>query len=288
MYDLRALQLKEVEILQAVHDVCEKLGIEYMIHYGTLIGAVRHKGFIPWDDDIDIVMTWENYDRFIEEAPKLLPENLMLQHYKYEHDCPNVFAKVRDKNTCFLQPEHVDLDICQGVFIDIFPVTRIKEDEKSKKQEMKREDRFSIINKCLDKAFIGTIVRKKSILIAKLLHFHYAQGPFRIRDRAKFLAKEETRLRTLSQNGYSHTYIFGAYCPYNVFTERALYDFEGHKFYGPKDFDTALRTYYGDYMIIPPKEKQVTHKPLFVDLERGYTFAEIQDKLSSGFKKQLK
>ena len=257
MYDLRALQLKEVEILQAVHDCCDKLGIEYMIHYGTLIGAVRHKGFIPWDDDIDIVMTWENYDRFINEAPAILPENLKIQHWKFEPDCPNVFAKVRDANTCFVQAEHVDLDICQGVFIDIFPITRIKDDPGSKKREMKREDRFSIINKCLDRAFLDT---------------------------AKFIAKEENRMRTLSSKGYDNTYIFGAYCPYAVFTQRELFDFEGHKFYGPKDYDTALRTYYGDYMIIPPKEKQITHAPLFVDLERGYTLAEIKQILSSNAK----
>ena len=281
MYDLRALQLKEVEILQSVHDCCDKLGIEYMIHYGTLIGAVRHKGFIPWDDDIDIVMTWENYDRFINEAPAILPENLKIQHWKFEPDCPNVFAKVRDANTCFVQAEHVDLDICQGVFIDIFPITRIKDDPASRKREMKREDRFSIINKCLDKAFLGTIVRKKSKLIAKFLHAFFAKGPFKIRNRAQFIAKEENRMRDLSSNGYDNTYIFGAYCPYAVFTERELFDFEGHKFYGPKDYDTALRTYYGDYMIIPPKEQQITHAPLFVDLERGYNRAEIKSILSN-------
>ena len=129
MDDLRALQLKELELFQAVHDACEKLGIEYMMHFGTLLGAVRHKGYIPWDDDIDIVMTWENFDRFVELAPSVLSENLKIQHWKYEKECPNVFIKVRDANTCFLQAEHVDLDICHGIFLDIFPITRIKEDD---------------------------------------------------------------------------------------------------------------------------------------------------------------
>lgn len=83
-YDLKALQAKEIEILQAVHDACEKLGIEYTIGHGTLIGAVRHKGFIPWDDDIDICMTRDNYDVFIREGQKYLPPNLRIQHVLLE------------------------------------------------------------------------------------------------------------------------------------------------------------------------------------------------------------
>ena len=278
MFDLRALQLKELDILLAVHEACEKLGIEYMIQFGTLLGAVRHKGFIPWDDDIDIVMTIDNYDRFIKEAPAVLPDNLIIQHWSTDPNCPNIFAKVRDKNTTFLHKEHIDLDICQGVFIDIFPITRLKEGKRSIKREKRLRYRFNLINECLDIAYVNNMDSKKKRFVGKLIHNFFTKGPFKIKDRSKFIAKEENRKRILDKKGYTFTYNG----PYELYTERALYDFEGHKLYGPKDYDGALSYEFRDYMTIPPKEKQVTHAPLFVDLEHGYNRDEIREMIKSG------
>ena len=278
MYDLRALQLKELDILLAVHEACDKLGIEYMIQFGTLLGAVRHKGFIPWDDDIDIVMTIDNYDRFIKEAPAVLPDNLIIQHWSTDPNCPNIFAKVRDKNTTFLHKEHIDLDICQGVFIDIFPITRIKEGKRSVKREKRLRYRFNLINECLDIAYVNNMDSGKKRFVGKIIHNFFTKGPFKIKDRSKFIAKEENRKRILDKKGYTFTYNG----PYELYTERALYDFEGHKLYGPKDFDGALKYEFRDYMTIPPKEKQITHEPLFVDLEHGYNRDEIREMIKSG------
>ncbi len=156
MYDLRGLQMKELDIMQAVHDACEKLGIEYFICFGTLIGAIRHKGFIPWDDDIDIMMTYENYDRFIKEAPAVLPPNLKLAHWSCEKNCPRLILKVKDVNTTFLHEELVDVDINHGVAIDIFPLLRVK-DKEALQKELKKEERFSAINRCLDQSFVNTV-----------------------------------------------------------------------------------------------------------------------------------
>ena len=282
MYDLRGLQMKELEIMQAVHDACEKLGIEYFICFGTFIGAIRHKGFIPWDDDIDIMMNYENYDRFIKEAPAVLPPNLKLSHWSCEKNCPRLILKVKDINTTFLHEELLDVDVSHGVAIDIFPILRVK-DKESLKEELKKEERFSAINRCLDQSFVDTVKRKSSIRKAKLLHFVFAKSPFKIRDRAKFLAKEEDRRRKLSATpGNDFTYVDNCTGPYSFYEERALYEFEGHYFYGPKDYDTVLTRHYGDYMKIPPKEKQRTHKPLFVDLEHGYTRDEILEMIKSG------
>lgn len=282
MYDLRGLQMKELEIMQAVHDACEKLNIEYFICFGTLIGAIRHKGFIPWDDDIDIMMTYENYDRFIKEAPSVLPPNLKLQHWSTEKNCPRLVLKVKDVNTTFLHEELLDVDISYGVAMDIFPLLRVK-DKKALKKELMKEERFSAINRFLDSSFVDTVVRKSSIRKARFLHFVYAKSPFKIKDRAKFLAKEEDRRRKLSATpGNDFTYIDNCTGPYSMFTERALYQFEDRMFYGPKDYDKVLKLHYGDYMKIPPKEDQRTHKPLFVDLEHGYTKAEILDMIASG------
>ncbi len=285
MYDLKALQAKEIEILQAIHDACEKMGIEYVIMHGTLLGAVRHKGFIPWDDDIDICMVRDSYDTFIREGHKYLPENLKIQHVSHEKACPNIFAKVRDCNTTFLHAEHVDLGINQGVFIDIFPVDRIKSSRFGITSEYYRKRFFNVINECFDLAYVKTIKRPMSKAIGYFVHYVINRGIMRGVDRSRFILREEDRRRRLHNRGDDCTFI-SIYKKitgkYSLFTERALYDFDGHKFYGPKNYDEVLSILYGDYMKVPPKEQQITHKPLFVDLERGYSKEEIDKMIAEG------
>ena len=279
MYDLKALQLKEIEILQAVHDACEEMNIEYTIGHGTLIGAIRHKGFIPWDDDIDISMTRDSYDKFIQNGQKYLPDNLHIQHAMIEKECPNIFAKVRDCNTTFLQEEHVDLGINQGVFIDIFPVDRIRSGRFNVAVEHFRRQLFFNINECYDMSFVKTIKRPMSKVAGYILHYLIVRGLLRGVKRERFILNEENRRRKLHQRGDDCTFvsifkkIIG---PYSLYTDRVLYEFNGYKFYGPKNYDYILKKLYGDYMAIPPKEKQITHKPLFVDLEKGYSKEEIR------------
>ncbi len=284
MYDLKALQEKEIEILQAVHNACEALGIEYTIGHGTLIGAVRHKGFIPWDDDMDICMTRENYDTFIEKGQEYLPENLKIQHVSLEDSCPNIFGKVRNCDTTFLHAEHVDLDINQGVFIDIFPVDKIKSGKLSTALEHFRRQTFAIINECYDMAYIKTIKRPLSKIIGYFVHYVIIKCIMRHVNRCDFILREEGRRRKLHQRGDNCTFISiyrNVTGPYSLFTERILYDFDGHKFYGPKNYDAILSKLYGDYMVIPEKEKQITHKPLFVDLNRGYSKSELDQILAN-------
>ena len=280
MYDLKALQNKELDILQSVHDVCMSLGIEYTIGHGTLLGAVRHGGFIPWDDDIDISMTRDNYDRFIQEGPKYLPANLKIQHAVYEKDCPNIFAKVRDCNTTFLHQEHIDLNINQGVFIDIFPVDRIKPGKIAILSEYYRRRLFNTINECYDLAYIKSIHRPLSRVIGYILHYVLIHGCMFWIDRNRFILKEDNRRRKLHQRGGDCTFISiyrNITGSFSLYTETSLFSFDKHQFLGPKNYDTLLRKLYGDYMKIPPKEQQITHQPLFVDLERGYTEKEIKD-----------
>ena len=279
MYDLKALQKKEIDILQSIHNACEELGIQYIIMHGTLIGAVRHKGFIPWDDDIDICMTRDDYDIFIEEGQDYLPENLTIQHIYHEKECPNIFAKVRDKNTTFLHEEHVDLNINQGVFIDVFPIDRIKSGRLSITIEYYKRRIFNIINECYDIAYIRTIKRPSSKLIGLLIHYVMTKGIMCVTKRYRFIQHEEERRRKLHKKGDDCTFISiyrNISGPYSLFTKRRLYSFDGHMFYGPEDYDYLLSALYGNYMEIPPKSQQITHKPLLVDLDKGYSKEEIE------------
>lgn len=118
---LRKAQLKMVDILIEFDKLCIKYDIKYWISYGTLLGAVRHKGFIPWDDDCDICMMRADYNRFMKIAIKELPDNLILQNRKIDPNYPENMTKIRMKNTKYIEHgESENEKYHQGLFIDIF------------------------------------------------------------------------------------------------------------------------------------------------------------------------
>ena len=126
MYKLSDSELQEIhkdllELLKAFKNVCDKEGIWYTLAFGTVLGAVRHKGFIPWDDDIDIGMTRDNYEKFIKIANTKLSEEFFLQTMETEEETPFYFAKVRKNKTKFIEKYVKDINMNHGIFIDIFP-----------------------------------------------------------------------------------------------------------------------------------------------------------------------
>ena len=120
--DIEKLKGIELQLLDAFVSACEQLNIDYYILAGTLIGAVRHKGFIPWDDDIDIGMFRKDYDIFLEEGQKLLPKDVFLQTFITDKEYPTYFAKLRKSNTTFIEKSVSKLKMNHGVYLDIFPL----------------------------------------------------------------------------------------------------------------------------------------------------------------------
>ena len=134
----RQLQKEIFDIFLEVKRVCEELQIQYFIMGGTALGAVRHGGFIPWDDDFDIGMTRKNYDRFIQCAGNLLKPGYFLQTCQTEKHSPFYFAKVRRDNTEFIERYCRKLSIHQGIYIDIFPYDAVPDDEKARQAYYKK------------------------------------------------------------------------------------------------------------------------------------------------------
>ena len=118
---LRKLQNEELDILLAVSRFCEENGIEWFMMSGTALGALRHGGFIPWDDDIDIGMFREQYDRFLQLAACNLPNGYSIHTFDNTHGFASMFAKVYKDGTIFQTAETKDTDCDQAIFIDIFP-----------------------------------------------------------------------------------------------------------------------------------------------------------------------
>lgn len=119
---LRRLQIAELMILHQFIKVCEQLNLSYFLVGGSLLGAVRHEGFIPWDDDIDVGMPRYDYDKFVLQAQGLLDKKYFLQNSDTDSEYPYYFLKIRQNNTLFLQHNLQHINIHHGIFIDIFPI----------------------------------------------------------------------------------------------------------------------------------------------------------------------
>ena len=131
---LQKMQEVEIDLFKAFIEVCQKLQLKYYLLGGTLLGAVRHKGFIPWDDDIDVGMPRKDYEIFIQKAQDLLPEHYFVQTLYSEPTIPYNFCKIRNSNTTFVEYSIKKLNINHGVYIDVFPLDGYPNDKKEQKK----------------------------------------------------------------------------------------------------------------------------------------------------------
>ena len=244
----------ELAILADVADFCESNGLEYFLAYGTLIGAVRHKGFIPWDDDIDIWMPRKDYDKFLSSYKS------KSGYYRAVSPCDSIarhsMVKVIDTRTAKIEPCIDYKGSYLGVDIDIFPLDG----------EPDSEDEFSVWFKKLHKLYMEYFYlcvdpksSKSSLLFSTLLRLCGMT-------KAKLMAKAG---KLHSQYPYescdivgSVETIFNSECnrfKKEWFENSLPADFEGYKFRIPSGYDKILTAVYGDYMQLPPEDQQVTH-----------------------------
>ena len=260
----------ELDMVSIVDRICKEHNIKYFAICGTMLGAVRHKGFIPWDDDIDLGMLREDYNRFVKYAEKEIEAPYFLQTTLTDNDYYKDYARIRNSNTTAIC-EHNEFHKCNnGIYIDIFPLDNYYNTP------------FGNLYYKLSRS-LGRLMRVK-------LHYQMRENPNLKSKVAYFIAKGidekraykvRERLQTWHSRkrakyaGITDTYLdkYDASklaFPREVFDEYQYVPFENIEIPIPKDYDTFLKIFFGDYMSFPPVEERGIHHNIIFDPNTPY------------------
>ena len=254
--EIHALQKIELEILLDVDRFCRENKITYFLGEGTLLGAIRHHGFIPWDDDVDIIMKREDYERFLELAPSGLGGKYEVQHATTVPNYWSPFIKVRliETNQKYRQAHIAHLTDHNGPYIDVFPMEYVPKAKSFGQTVQSLKIRFlrGILSLKLK---LRPPIGAKQKLMYFLSRFYTVPGIHRRLDRTfrKYGPEKRPYLSTLA----SYHDLKCQTVPAAVYDEALHVDFEGYQLPVPKGYQTLLTTIYGDYMTPPPADQRV-------------------------------
>lgn len=256
---VKEIQQYSLDILIDVKRVCEENDIKFYLSEGTLLGAVRHNGFIPWDDDVDIMMFREDYEKFVKIAPKALNSKYILQHHTTTKNYWSYQAKVRFKGKCkFMQSKAGHLTENIGPYIDVFPIDYLPKIFSQEQYKQRRKQR-----KYRSMLFLKTKYSKP-----KTLRGYYRKFLSYFINYQALVDKMNAGAQRWNSGKHKYAINYGSYynlqqqtIPVIAYGEPEYVDFEGQPMPIPAKWDFILTAIYGDYMALPPAKKRTPRHP---------------------------
>lgn len=262
---LKKLQQEELDILLVIAEFCEANNLTWFLDSGTALGAMRHQGFIPWDDDIDIGMLREDYDCFLELAPAGLPKGYSLHTFENTENYSGLFAKIYKDGTLFETEETIDAGCPQGIFIDVFPYDYLASDANVSKKQLSNAQLWKNISYLWHSGKISVLPMglKGGILGIGCKFVHTLLHAFMQRDfiwshyRSSVLSDKHTLSSDIVILASSLTRQFKI----EEMLPPVQASFCGYKFPVPRDTDSYLTRTYGNWHKLPDPEIRHTHLP---------------------------
>lgn len=277
---------KLLESLIEIDRVCNENGLRYYLTGGTLLGAIRHKGFIPWDDDIDVAMPRPDYEQLKKIAANVFKKKFRFVTVDDDEKYYCRYAKVYHQETTLVEYRHPFY--LGGLFVDVFPLDGMPTDLlQGRKHFTKYRKKLNVLNILYTRPKVNSIINLLRYVrqsIYKLVFNIYEQ--IKILDRiAQTYSYEDSEYIVNFSGAYGEREITKK----EYFDEYLLTEFEGYKFRIPKGYHMLLKGLYGDYLQLPPKEKQVSHHShYYLDLDKRLSLEEVKMNLKNKSNKDIK
>ncbi|ASW43553.1 LicD family protein [Clostridium isatidis] len=266
---VKKLQMYQLQMLKDIDRVCKNNNIQYYVTWGSALGAVRHGGFIPWDDDIDISMTWDNYIRFEKIAQKELGDKYFYQSQETDEFCFTLWNKVRINNTTSMEKHLRHIKCHYGICMDIFPIVGVPN------------------------SAIKRLIQKLQILIYRIFSYEryltnknpegntlfkiiYGVFPKKFKEYIKNKCLKEITKYKINDCDECIEFLSGSYNKMlfksNMFGNGKKILFEDMEVIIPEKYHEYLTRCYGDYMVLPPEEDRIGHGDAIVDFDKSYEY----------------
>lgn len=257
--ELNKIKEIELDILKEIDRVCKKCDIKYSLAYGTLLGAVRHQGFIPWDDDIDIMMSREEYEKFRTIGYKELNQEYYVADVEKDRDYGFFFCKVMHHGTIMKEESISRNNSPCGVFVDIFVYDILHNDLHKRNKQYQKAQRLKKTCICRSKYYFGQKgIRYFAYRFLGLLYGIVPKQWF-VQSYIKNARRYENDNACEMCGHLSGLRLEQETFPRQLFKEYTTLPFEDLEAMAVADYDTVLKIRYGDYMKMPPKEQQIPH-----------------------------
>ncbi len=280
-YDMRQIQMRILNIFIEIDDICKKNNLEYFAIGGTCLGAIRHKGFIPWDDDIDIAMPRNDYEEFKKIVKSQLPKYLQVFDVNQGEHYECMFIKVYDTNSTYIHKGMKKYkDRYTGVYVDIMPLDGLPNSRIRRRTHFLRLRNLLRLN--FIRKFSGDRTYKKREMKSYIRYLVYKMISF---TPANYFSEKYEKVLKKYPYENSRDTCYGwskraekVVLSRDIFSDYIYVPFEDTKMRCPIGYDKFLKILFGDYMVLPPVENRVpVHTADIVDLERPYSYYLKED-----------